>query len=301
MTTKMMVGYAKPWTSYAQQLHILQQRGMQVSDPAKALEYLERIGYYRLSGYWYDMRLWQRDARNKRVVLDNFKPGTQFQDVAALYVFDKRLRLLTLDALERIEVAVRVDLSYRLGQKGAFAYRDPMQFHPNFVHRVQPRSGLTKHNDWLNNQEYLIRRSREKFIEHYRSKYGLPLAIWVACEVWDFGCMSILFSGLPTAEQDAIAKGYGLPESHGQMFATWLRSLNYLRNVSAHHSRLWNRNVVDQPKLPKRIPLHTSRGVRVSHGSRERKLLILLTPQVLPDFSTFAPKLLIHKGSRTCV
>ncbi len=52
---------------------------MQVSDPAKALEYLERIGYYRLSGYWYDMRLWQRDATNKRVVLDSFKPGTQFQ------------------------------------------------------------------------------------------------------------------------------------------------------------------------------------------------------------------------------
>ncbi|WP_288639090.1 Abi family protein [Comamonas kerstersii] len=125
-----MTGYAKPWTSYADQLRILQQRGMQVSDVAKALEYLGRIGYYRLSGYWHDMRQWQCDANGQRVVLDQFKPGTQFQDVVAL--FDKRLRLLVLDALERIEIALRVDLSYRLGQKGPFAYLDPANFNACF-------------------------------------------------------------------------------------------------------------------------------------------------------------------------
>ena len=71
-----MAGYAKPWTCYADQLGILQQRGMQVSNPAKALEYLERIGYYRLSGYWYDMRQWHRNAAGQRVVTDQFKHGT---------------------------------------------------------------------------------------------------------------------------------------------------------------------------------------------------------------------------------
>ena len=80
------------------------------------------------------------------------------------------------------------------------------------------------------------------------SRYGLPLAIWVACEVWDFGALSRLYGGLKEADQDHIAKCYGV--SNGRIFATWLRSLNYLRNVCAHHSRLWNRNVVDQPKLP---------------------------------------------------
>lgn len=246
-----MAGYAKPWTSYADQLHILQRRGMLVTDSTKALEYLERIGYYRLSGYWHDMRQWQPDAAGQRVVLDQFKPGTQFQDVVALYVFDKRLRLLVLDALERIEIALRVDLSYRLGQKGAFAYQDPAHFHSNFTAVAQPHTGLSKHTEWLNKHSDLIRRSREKFIAHYRRKYGLPMAIWVACEVWDFGCMSVLFSGLPTVEQDAIAQAYGLPPGNGQEFASWLRSLNYLRNVCAHHSRLWNRNVIDQPRLPR--------------------------------------------------
>lgn len=167
-----MTGYAKPWTSYADQLRILQQRGMQVFDAAKALEYLGCIGYYRLSGYWHDMRQWQCDANGQRVVLDQFKPGTQFQDVVALYVFDKRLRLLVLDALERIEIALRVDLSYRLGQKGPFAYLDPANFNAVFTQKKK-RSGLTAYAEWLQKHDSLIQRSSEKFIQHNRNKYGL--------------------------------------------------------------------------------------------------------------------------------
>ncbi len=258
-----MAGYEKPWSSYAKQLQILQQRGMQVSDTAKALEYLERIGYYRLSGYWHDMRMWQHDAAGKRVVLDQFKPGTQFQDVVALYVFDKRLRLLALDALERIEIALRVDLSYRLGEKGRFAYQDAANFNVTFTQKKK-RSGFTAHEDWLKKHDRLIQRSSEQFIEHNRKKYGLPLAIWVACEVWDFGCMSLLFSGLQEPEQNEIAKSYGLPADSGSVLGSWLRSLNYLRNVCAHHSRLWNRNVVDQPKLPKQ---GTVAALDAFHGS----------------------------------
>jgi len=49
-------------------------------------------------------------------------------------------------------------------------------------------------------------------------------------------------------DQDDISRKYGV--RNGRVFASWLRSLNYLRNVCAHHSRLWNRNIVDQPKLP---------------------------------------------------
>lgn len=245
-----MTGYAKPWTSYADQLRILQQRGMQVSDAAKALEYLGRIGYYRLSGYWHDMRQWQRDANGQRVVLDQFKPGTQFQDVVALYVFDKRLRLLVLDALERIEIALRVDLSYRLGQKGPFAYLDPANFSDNFAFVRDPATGRTAHETWLSRQEKLVKGSREIFVHHNHDKYGDRLAVWVACEVWDFGCTSILFSGLQASDQDEIARAYSLPWNGGSVLASWLHSFNYLRNVCAHHSRLWNRNVTRLPKLP---------------------------------------------------
>ena len=106
-----------------------------------------------------------------------------------------------------------------------------------------------------------------------REKYGLPLAIWVACELWDFGTMSTLFSGMKEREQDEIAQKYGL--ENGRVFATWLRSLNYLRNVCAHHSRLWNRNIVDQPKLPSGTQLLWVRLFEHDVHARARCFLLL--------------------------
>ena len=87
-------------------------------------------------------------------------------------------------------------------------------------------------------------------MKHYRREHGLPLPIWVAVETWDFGMFSILYTGMQYKDQQNIAIKYGFSEP--KVFASWLRSLNYIRNICAHHSRLWNRNVVDQPKLSKR-------------------------------------------------
>ncbi len=47
---------AKPWKSFVDQLTLLKNRGLECDDETAALDYLERIGYYRLSGYWYPFR-----------------------------------------------------------------------------------------------------------------------------------------------------------------------------------------------------------------------------------------------------
>ena len=251
--------YEKPWLSYEEQLAQLESRGLLVTDKAKALSHLERIGYYRLSGYWYDFRARSEifspiDKSSKAgktdcLLLDTFKAGASFGCAVELYLFDKKLRLMTIDALERVEIALRVDVAHTLGGLDKFAYNKPELFHSKFVNRVlDPKKGNTKYSDWVGRHAALIKSSKETFIEHAKNKYGLPVSIWVACEVWDFGTLSTLFSGMRTVEQDQIAAKYGIRD--GRIFASWLRSLNFLRNVCAHHSRLWNRNVTDQPKLP---------------------------------------------------
>ena len=232
-----------------------------MTDRVKALDCLQRIGYYRLSGYWFAFRQrsplfspWPlppnqtKKPKPTTETLDDFKPAATFQNAVDLYVFDKKLRMLAMDALERIEIALRVDVAHTLGQLDAFAYLKSDLFHGDFSQVLDKQSGLTKHHSWLAKHAQLIGRSKEEFVNHNKTRYGQPLAIWVACEVWDFGTLSTLFGGMREAEQDAIASRYGL--RNGRVFATWLRSLNYLRNVCAHHSRLWNRNIVDQPKLP---------------------------------------------------
>ena len=92
----------KPWLSFSDQLEQLRERGLQVEDRTAALGYLKRLGYYRLSGYWYPLRRIDRAAsarQNRPVRDDRFVPGSRFEDVVRLYVFDKKLRLLALDAL----------------------------------------------------------------------------------------------------------------------------------------------------------------------------------------------------------
>lgn len=234
--------YDKPWKNYHEQLDLLRDRGMIVADSERASRYLESIGYYRLSGYWYAFRRRQGDA-----VLDEYKPGTTFGNIIDLYVFDQRLRALVLEALERIEVALRVDVSHTLGKLHRFAHIKPDLFDADFSEKIQ-KNGLTRHHQWINKHARLVSRSKEKFVQHHRRKNGLPLAIWVACEIWDFGALSTLYSGMRVAEQGTIANRHGL--ASGRVFATWLRSLNYLRNVCAHYARLWNRNIIDQPSLP---------------------------------------------------
>lgn len=255
--------YDKPWLSYRDQLEKLKHRGLEVTDEEKALEYLERIGYYRLSGYWFPFRerseiccpVGERGGKGRkpkptRIVLDQFKPGSSFETAIHLYVFDKKLRLLTLDALERIEVALRADIAHNLGEQDPFAYLKPDLLSENFAKEAGDKTGLPGHVEWMKAQANQVTRSKEDFIKHNKGKYGHPLPIWIACEVWDFRTLSELYSGMRPEDQDVIARKYGIQS--GKTLASWFRSLNYLRNVCAHHSRLWNRNIVDQPQKPPR-------------------------------------------------
>lgn len=237
----------KKWISFKDQLIILQGRGLVVDNEPAALDYLERIGYYRLSGYWYSFRELKPavgntvEASDRR--LDTFQQGSHFKDAVDLYVFDKKLRLLALDALERIELAVRVDIAHLLGKQDAYAHENPEMFHGNFT-KVKRNGEQPAHQDWLEKYHSHVQRARrEPFVNHYMDKYG-KLPIWVAIEIWDFGLLSKVFAGLKYEHKEIIASKYGVKS--GKAFASWLRGLNFIRNVAAHHSRLWNINVLER-------------------------------------------------------
>lgn len=249
-----MSRYNKPYLTFEQQLELLKSRGLEVTNDIIALEYLRRLGYYRLSGYWYPCRklipLAEQQTKSLRPRRsDEFIPGARFQDTVALYVFDKKLRLLILDAIERIEVAFRVDIAYLLGEKDPFAYTNPDLLHGNFTKKIDSKTGKTRYQEWISKHDQLIKRSKEDFVEHYKAKYGLPLPIWVAIELWDFGLLSVFYQGMAVKDKAVLANKYNIPD--WQIMESWLRTLNYVRNVVAHHSRLWNRNLIDQPKLAK--------------------------------------------------
>lgn len=240
--------YTKPYLSLADQLALMKGRGMGVSHDPTALSYLEKIGYYRLSGYSYPYRE-ASVVGGKLVVADKFKPGTTLAEICDLYVFDKKLRMLTLDAIERIEIALRVQITLTLGAYAPNAHRDTNQLHPNFTRRTDPKSGLTYHAEWLRRHDDAFAKSKEEFAKHFKTRYpGEDPPIWIAAEVWDFGAMSVLYSRMRKADQTSIASKFSVPLF--SIMETWLRSLNVTRNICAHHSRFWNKASAVQPSWP---------------------------------------------------
>jgi len=234
--------YNKPYLPVLQQIALIKGRGMGISDDALAASYLEKIGYYRLSGYWYPYR--------RSPVDDNFQDATEFAEIIALYVFDKRLRLLFLDVIERIEIALRVRITLQLGQAGALAHRDALALHGNFAKKADLQTGRTKHKKWLDLHDKSFDKSKEEFVKHFKAKYPNEYPpLWIAAELWDFGAMSMLFSGLKKPDQMAIAQAFNI-QSFGIM-ESWLHAINVARNICAHHSRFWNKANVVQPKWPR--------------------------------------------------
>jgi abortive infection bacteriophage resistance protein len=243
------MAYAKPYLSVSDQLALIKGRGMIISDDALAQAYLTRIGYYRLSGYWYPYRKTHMAKGGDIIALDVFRVGTKFSEIVDLYVFDKKLRLLMMDVIERIEIALRVQVTLQLGKRGSHAHRDPAALHPNFSTRPDPITREIGHPKWLERHDDAFASSKEEFAKHFKAKYaGEDPPIWIAAELWDFGAMSRLYSGMRKDDQLAVAQTFGI-NSFGVMMS-WLRHINVARNICAHHSRFWNKPNPATPAWP---------------------------------------------------
>jgi len=237
--------YTKPYLSLSDQLRLLKKRGLQVADDAAAEDCLHRNGYYRLSAYWYPFREIIAGRRS-----DTFLPNSHFENAVKLYNFDKKFKLLLLDALERVEIAVRAEIALLLGKQDTFAHTNPGLLHPRFT-SARPPIRFSQYDEWLSKFQKQVARSKDEFILHHEHQYGShsPLPIWIAIELWDFGMLSHFFGGLKVKDREAIAARFSVPD--WQLMESWLWSLNYVRNVIAHHGRLWNSNLSQNPKLPR--------------------------------------------------
>lgn len=234
----------KPHKSFADQLEVLRARGLAVEDEAAALAALERLGYYRLSGYFYPLRRTKPVGEQGR--LDHFVDGASFELVAQLAAFDKKLRMLALDALETVEIALRVAIAYRLGRLHPEAHMDAACLDGRFTRAAAGQK--SDHELWMERFQTSFAKSRDEFADHHRDFYDGRMPIWVAIEVWDFGLLSRFFPGMQSRDRNSIAHAYGLID--GEVLRTWLRTFNFVRNVAAHHSRLWNRTLSEIPRVP---------------------------------------------------
>ncbi len=228
--------------SYQGQLETWKDRGLNVADEQRAIRYLSNISYYRLSAYAIPF---QKEK-------DTFNSDVDFNDILSLYIFDRELRLLVLDAIERIEVAVRTKLINHLSMKyGSHWHEDKSIYKaPYFDSNGKKIETFKFIKNYLKKQ--YKPENREVFIEHYFNHYDDPKnpPSWMAIELITIGSLSRLYNDLEhNTDKAAIANEFGI---HFTVFESWLHALTYCRNICAHHSRFWNRNFQIQPKPAKK-------------------------------------------------
>jgi abortive infection bacteriophage resistance protein len=209
-------------------------------DEDKAFSSLSNISYYRLKGYWWDM---QTDY-----VLHTLKSDTYFEDIVDRYNFDRHLRLILFDAIERIEIALRTKMIYHLSVcYGGLWYLNPTLFETTAI-TLSDGTIKTIHQNTLDELRRELIRSQEIFIRDYNHKHPSEDAdAWIALEVASMGTLSKFYKNLKhqLPEKAAIAKEMGL-NLHSEL-SSWLEAIVYVRNIIAHHSRLWSRNMVKKP------------------------------------------------------
>lgn len=264
-----MKNYTKPSLLFQEQIELLKLRGLVIVDNDKALHYLSNISYYRLSAYMYPF------LSDKESHL--FKTNTAFEQVISLYNFDRKLRILIMDEIERIEVAFRTQLTYHLSHKnGAFWFQDSSLFH-NYGQYLEN----------LHSIHSIKKDSGEVFIKHFKQHYSEPLPpSWMSMEIISFGLLLRIYNNLnATGEKNNIAKHFGIKET---VFASWMHCFVYIRNICAHHCRLWNRELSIKPMLPKKVTQEWIKNTNIGHD----KLYLVLCSiqyvlQTINPFSTF--------------
>lgn len=212
---------------------------MVIGDRARAMRKLSQVGYYRLSGFWYISRIIRTSDEGLSFRTDHFLEGTSFEHAYDLYLYDKKLRMLMMNALERLEIHIRSVIAHEVGRFNPLAYRMEEFINPRSLQGYR-----NNFSEWLTKQDKKIADCRDECIQwHRRENKEIPF--WVAVETWDFGQMSRYYAMLNGRMQTKIIQRFGLDNK--STFGKWLSCLNLLRNRCAHHSRIWNRT---HPSVP---------------------------------------------------
>jgi abortive infection bacteriophage resistance protein len=263
LTGGFVAEYTKQWLSVEDQAKKLALRGVSVPEDGSGVQLLCAVGYYRLTGYLYPFRESEPyvddDGRPRVRVLNHYRVGTSMRDAAELIDFDRRLRMLILDGIERIEISLRMQIGYVLGGRSAFSHFEPATFVGSFTDtQVDPATGgpaPSKHEQWIARMRERQNGSDEAFVTHFREKYDDRMPIWALTEIMELGHLSRLYVGLTNSIATEIATVYAVPSK--RVMSSWIASLNYVRNVAAHHARIFNRKLVTAPKRPSKgqVPL----------------------------------------------
>lgn len=244
------------FTLIPDQIEILKQRGLKIVSSEETNHYFNHVGYFRLAGYWQFLQ--------NNLISQTFYPGTTFKQVTDLYNFDRELKLLILDAIERIEVSFRAIMINHMCSA----------FGPDWISDTSLFFNYEKARDIIDTINIELDRSEEDFIKQHIRRYGRieqPPA-WKTLQILSCGTLSKIYGNISSdiKEKRIIANVYGLPKEEG--LRSWMQVITVLRNCCAHHSRVCYRLFPIRPRQIRNVKLPWIKNCPVDDSIESRHL-----------------------------
>lgn len=231
-----MEPYLKPYKNPEELTALLKSRGLLIDNEKRVQSYISMIGYYRLSAYMFPFL--QLPKQNHV-----FKYGVSFDNVLDIYRFDKKLRVLIFNEVEKVEIAVReaiVNVTAEISGNKFWITSE----------------NSYKNREFFNNTISVIDReygrSTEDFIKHFKLRYSDPYPpAWMLAEILPMGNLMQLYRNLADPRiKKMIARRFGM---QAPLLESWMTTLTLTRNACCHHSRVWNKINAILPAEPRNI------------------------------------------------
>lgn len=233
----------KPFKTYRQQLKILRDRGLTINDGSKAMRILECENYYALINGYKDIFLVKQN--NIPVDPEQFINGTTFEEIYALYCFDRDLRNILLKELLKFESSIKSKISYHFSErhKESNAYLNMLNYSRDATKLKQILRLIATISNEISKQS-----DKNNPIQHYLDKHeGVPL--WVLVKYLTLGNIQNFYMCIDDEIQNEIAKDFAVAYKRGydknihftsDMLINILKTATLFRNVCAHEERLYN-------------------------------------------------------------
>lgn len=226
----------KPALTFDEQiLKLREDHNLSIPNEKNAKEILEKVNYYRLSGYGIGLK--KHDNK------EHYKTGISINHLFNLYCFDSQFKNNLIKTIEQIETEFRTQVAYSLSIKYG---PDVLMNKKNFISKIN-RQGKEIYSiveDSLNKE--IKRQFNNPFVKHHIINYNRKFPIWASVELMSFGVLSSLFSILKKEDQKIISSYYNTDPKY---LKNWILCLVEVRNICAHYTRLYNMPLKENPRL----------------------------------------------------
>lgn len=224
----------KTFKTLDEQIQILKSRGLVVTDIEKTKNILLRENYFFINGY---RHLFVRSFKDT-----NFIPGTTFEELYAMFVFDRKVRNIFFKNLLIVENNIKSLISYELSK--SFGFKEKDYLNPNNFSKDPMK--IRQVHDVLNKVKRQIRVNGKQHSAtmHYITNYGY-IPLWILVKVLSFGIVSELYNILDTENKKSIADIYNVET---ETLGIYLTTLANYRNLCAHEDILYDHRT--QKEIP---------------------------------------------------